>query len=203
MQMPGAGMPAGQMPGAGAPAPGGTTGQGRLPETEMSEEDMRNDINLKMGDLKNQKNAIETKGQITQNELEAVKGELVKAVFGMLEQLGVDPTSMESIQQFIQTLEQEDPDLLALFTAAFEALTGSPAAQGIAQGMVGPGAGIPTPPGLETAGQVAPPMPEDPMGPAMGANIGANPPAGLAPEAPMSPGGGPKFNNVKNAMGMM
>lgn len=159
------------------------------PGAGMSEEEMRADIGSSLSDLKNKRGAMNAQYYVSKNKIEAAKAQMIKSIFDILKDAGVDPTNMESIQAFIQQLEQEDPDLLQLFNVAFDALAGAPEMApnlGAAkQGAEMPGGEVPP---VGTA-SVMPemPLPAPPSGPLAG-----------GPGMPSGPG--EKFGNVMGAM---
>lgn len=60
--------------------------------------------------------------KINENKLQMFKADVVKKVFMTMKDLGVDLNDMESINEFLQRLGQQDPDLLVLFESAMGGL---------------------------------------------------------------------------------
>lgn len=59
---------------------------------------------------------------INQSRLEEMKTRLIQELFKLMQGLGVDPTNLESINEFLQALDQQDPDLRELFESSFNVL---------------------------------------------------------------------------------
>lgn len=157
-------------------------------------------------------------------DLDEIKKKLIKDIFDMFLEMGIDPNNPEEVNSFLMDLEQRDPDLLELFMNAFESLSG--VEKGITEGMAGegelgrqgqglgpmdgsgpnPGAGIGVeggvPQGAGMAGAAGvPPELESLMGgagpaPAPGDRLAAAP----NPTMPQSPK--KQFGNISGAMGM-
>jgi hypothetical protein len=72
-------------------------------------------------------NAVKSQAIIGQNKLKQDKFKLLQQLFAILEDKGVDVNDMESINQFLQGLAYQDPDLLALFEYAFNGALGEEA----------------------------------------------------------------------------
>ena len=172
---------------------------GGAPMDDMSEEEMRADLDSTLSDIKNKRGAVNAEFYVSKNKLEAAKGEMVKSIFDILKNVGVDPTNLESIQAFIQQLETEDPDLLQLFNMAFDALAGAPGLEPEmetgAPGMGMPGEGMSpegAPPMGTTGLEADMPLPPPPGG-------GMAPPPASPPGAGSSAVGG-QYKNLGNIM---
>lgn len=109
-------------------------------------QDFSGKLNEEMAGLDTMKQDIQAKQAISQQRLQEVKAELIQSLFEMLQGLGVDPSNIDSVRQFLQTLEAQDPDLAEIFQLAFT-------------GLVGDEAGMEQQPGMEQ-------MPGMPAGPA-------------------------------------
>ena len=104
----------------------------------------------------NKERELNSKEVINQNKIKEVKGKVIKALFNILQEIGVDASDLESINSFLSTLEETNPDLLSLFELVFTDLMPgaeqkAPAPEvgqgpGVIQGMAPPAA---TPPGVE------------------------------------------------------
>ncbi len=139
----------------------------------MASSEMKADINNDLSDLESKRGAANTQEYISQNKIESAKADLVRAIFDILKSVGVDPTDLGSIQNFINQLEQSDPDLLRLFNYAFETLTGMPEAQSdIAKAAENTSVTMPEPAMSKTPGEIpnlpgisaqASPLSESPM----------------------------------------
>lgn len=86
-------------------------------------------------DVQNKDRAINSAEIVQNNKTKQERFRLLQNLFQLMEDNGVDPTDLESIQRFLSRLQYQDPDLLALFEYAFNGLLGEE--QGPA-GPVGP-----------------------------------------------------------------
>ena len=143
--LPGGGMPAEQIPNTTAPTeplaptaptpgavppiapasdeamPAGPMSQEQVPP--MDEQAMKQDIERQLADVGNQNNALESKKIISANKLKNFKIEILKKIYSMLQDLGVDASDPNSIKEFLLSLEQQNPDLLTLFETIFDTLS--------------------------------------------------------------------------------
>lgn len=128
--LPGAPMPPG-MPGSpnpdmagGAPMPGGSPdmagGQSMATPEQMQE------LQGLLGGVQNANAQLVTKQLVDRNEISLMRKQLLGKLFELLSQAGIDPSNPESVKAFLQQLETQDPDLLAIFTAAFHDLQNGP-----------------------------------------------------------------------------
>jgi len=84
----------------------------------------KSEIDRSLRDLDERNRALNSNQIIQNNKLEQTKAQLIKSLFGMLKELGVDPTNLDSIRQFLQMLEEKDPDLAEMFQLGFNGLLG-------------------------------------------------------------------------------
>ncbi len=87
-------------------------------------EAMRQELQAGLEGVKNKERMINTKEILDANKLKEVRAELIKSMFEMLQKLGVDGSSLESINAFLDKLRNQDPDLAGLFEYAFNGLVG-------------------------------------------------------------------------------
>ena len=73
--------------------------------------------------LENRERKLNSQSLLNKNKLQEIKSSMIRAMFQILENAGVDPSNIESIRNFLQQLEQKDPDLAAIFEFAFNGLT--------------------------------------------------------------------------------
>lgn len=181
----------GDMPGA---MPGDMPGV--LPGGGMSPDDMMEDLDSSLQDVKRQEAAVNSQGYISKNKIEAAKASLVQSIFKILEDAGVDPTNIDSIQNFIKTLQENDPDLLRLFNYAFDVLSTMPDKAPEIAGNLGASADMPImpPPGVSDPLAGGPPP-----SPAEAPGVGPSTPSGpVIPTGPEGPGG--KYGNIAGMM---
>lgn len=122
------------------------------------------------------------------NQTEALRKDLVLDVFKMLKDVGVDLSNPESVREFLNKMEEENPDLYDLFVSSFEGLLGQgEGVAGVPAGAEEAVTGIPAPaveeqPAPEPMGM--PPMPGGPSNPGL---------SGMVPGGSPLPG---KFPNL-------
>jgi len=104
--------PAG-MPPEGMP-PAGMAPEGMPENAGMSEEEMRADLENRFQEIETQKNKLDADKIQYKNELNILKGEIIKDFFNMLTKIGVNPGNMEEVGEFLQMLEDKDPDFVQL-----------------------------------------------------------------------------------------
>lgn len=98
-------------------------------------QDFNGKLQEEMVGLDTMKQDIQAKQAISQQRLQEVKAELIQSLFEMLQGLGVDPSNIDSIREFLQNLERQDPDLAEIFQIAFTGLVGEEAGAEQQQGM--------------------------------------------------------------------
>ena len=85
-------------------------------------EGRRQDLMNKVKDLEGINQTVTERSKIDETRLQSTKTRLIQALFRMMKDLGVDPTSLESINEFLQALDKQDPDLRELFEVSFNTL---------------------------------------------------------------------------------
>lgn len=126
------------------------------PEPEMGGGEMRADIEKQLAGLNVAKNSLNSKRLAGNNDLEALRKEVLQSLFAAMGNIGVDVTDINSVKDFLTRLEAFDPDLFLLFEMAFSDLSGegsaqpqegAPAATNLPKmpGMPGMGASAPAP----------------------------------------------------------
>ena len=125
------------------------------PEQEAG---MRFELERMLGKIENKNTAFEEKQALSSEKLEGLKAEILKRIFGLMKDLGVDPSDLSSINEFLQKLQQQDPDLYVMFESAINSLSseGAPAGMapaGMAPAGMAPAGMAPAPgiAGMETA----------------------------------------------------
>jgi hypothetical protein len=115
------------------------------------------------------------------NQTESLRKDLVLDVFKMLKELGVNLSDPASVREYLDQMEQANPDLYDLFVSSFEGLLGQEeGAAGIPQGAQEALSGA-APISEEQSGalpQGMPPMPGAPSGPSNPGLSGMLPTAG-------------------------
>jgi len=75
-------------------------------------------LQQKFAQIQNKKGALEIQKYINKNKLTELKTKVLREIFTSLQDMGVDLTDPESIAQFLQKLESQDPQLVELFESA-------------------------------------------------------------------------------------
>ena len=148
---------------------------GGQPQVDPEQEaEMRFDLERMLGQASSKDAAFKEKQVLNSEKLEGLKSRIAKEMFSLMEDLGVDPSNLDSINEFLQKLQYQYPDLYVLFESVMVSLSPEVAAPGMeaapAPGMPGmaPALGIPgmapAPgmPGMEAApvpGMEAAPVP--------------------------------------------
>lgn len=132
----------GTMPGGGEMPPMPGTPPPSIPGQDMSSDERRSDLERKFEEILNKERSLNSKKMMSKNQMKEAKIRLLQQFYEMLKGFGVDPNDLNSISQFMQTLEEENPDLAELLMKLFDDLDPdkdvgmSPAQQGeIPQGM--------------------------------------------------------------------
>ena len=97
------------------------------PVIEQDSKAMKGELDTAFDELKNKEGALNSKRLLNKNLIKEKKADLIRSMFGIMEEAGVDLSNMESIGQFVSQLEQQDPDLAAMFEMAFTGLVGEEA----------------------------------------------------------------------------
>ena len=149
------------------PFPGLVAATGGVPSSKL----MKAELDRMIAVLNAKAKSV--KGSIAQNQQVALanKQKALGLFFDILKQAGVDPNNLQSLSEFIQKLENTDPDLAILFERAFDSLVGAPqndatpTPTSVAPVSGGPMTGGPTsgpiqvPPGISDSRNFLPPQP--------------------------------------------
>lgn len=142
--------------------------------------------------LKGKEAQLATNQALSDQQLNDMKGSIIKDLFDLMKKAGVDPSDVTQVGGFMDSLQAQDPDLYELFDFAFSNLIGQP------QGTQPPEM---MPPGMDPSMGpmgMTPSFPTDTGTPPAGAPPGMPPDAG----APPAPPTGPKdFSNLTAALG--
>ena len=121
---------------AGAPIPrGALETTGGLNMTRPSEE-MRKDILGQVDKLKNLEGSFNAKQFMNNNKMNEMREENTSSFFQLLSEMGVDPSNLSSISDFLQKLEESNPDLYVIFERAFSQLMGEASGGGPQQEVI-------------------------------------------------------------------
>ena len=163
--------PMGGMPAGAAGAPPGAPAGGQLATPAQMAE-----IKKLFGTVQNANSKLVSGSLMDRNKLTVMRKDLMMKLFDIMKQAGVDPANPLSVKSFLEQLDQQDPDLLAIFEQAFAGLSGNPMDQSGQASQVPPPGTTPPPGGA--------PSPTDLMG-------GGTPPAAPGGDMPVpaAPGG--------------
>lgn len=93
---------------------------------DSASESMRNELKASLGRLDMREKGLNTKQIINQNKINEFKVKVIQDIFKLMQENGVDPSSLESINRFLQSLEAQNPDLRELFENALNGVLGMP-----------------------------------------------------------------------------
>lgn len=112
--------PMGPVEESGMPPMGGPSGPSEpIPQ---GEEAMRADLESGLAKVTQANSTAITDQHLFANKMKQMKIEVLKQLYQTLEEMGVNAADQNSVQSFLQKLEQDDPDLLALFQMMFDTL---------------------------------------------------------------------------------
>jgi len=84
--------------------------------------EMMNDLKARFEEVQNKSRSINSMKIMHGNKKREENIRIVQELLGKMESMGVDVSDQNSINEFIQSLEQLDPDLRELFENAFNGL---------------------------------------------------------------------------------
>ena len=96
--------------------------QGAMSETMPLDPAMLEDFQSNIQGAERQRQSDEIDFKLGQKQVDDLRRSLLADLFGVLRENGVDPNDPNSIHEFTQRLEQEDPDFAALFEYALNVL---------------------------------------------------------------------------------
>ncbi len=91
--------------------------------------EMKNELERKFEQVKSQNAGLESEKISMKNRIEGIKSELLQDFYKFLQENGVDPNNLESISQFTQKLEAQDPDFVVLLEFLLNGLAPQDGAQ--------------------------------------------------------------------------
>ena len=83
--------------------------------TDMPEDAMRGELERGFEAVKTKNNAVESQRIAVGNQIKQLKMEMLQNFYKFLQDNGVDPNDLASINQFLQKLEGINPDFVTLF----------------------------------------------------------------------------------------
>lgn len=99
-----------------------------------SSESLKSDLNAKFERISMREQGLNTNKIINQNKLNEFKAKLAQDIFVLLQDSGVDLSNLESINQFLQRLDERNPDLRELFEYAISGILDAPHTQMMTSG---------------------------------------------------------------------
>ena len=85
----------------------------------MDLDQSKSDLERGFEDVHNRKRRINSEMIINNNKIEEKRQEILLSLMNMMKDLGVDMSSLESIRQFIQKMQEQNPDMARLFEISF------------------------------------------------------------------------------------
>ena len=107
---------------AEAPIADPSTLGGQQQVDPQDEAEMRFDLERMLGKVNEKDAALKERQVLDSERLEGIKSKIIKEVFSLMEDLGIDPSDLNSINEFLQKLQYQDPDLYILFESALNSL---------------------------------------------------------------------------------
>lgn len=83
---------------------------------------MRMDLDRNFEEVKAANGKVESEQIASKNRIKEMKLRLLREIYAIMQDAGVDPNDVNSIGKFLQTMEEQEPDLVELFEKAFSAL---------------------------------------------------------------------------------
>lgn len=100
--------------------------QNRASKKETGKKEKKESL---LHDIEEQKNKVEERKQEIdkrfskkEQEIEETRRKMVKNIFKLMQDVGVDPSNPKDIRSFLTELDRQNPDLLELFESAFTGL---------------------------------------------------------------------------------
>jgi len=94
--------------------------------SKVKSSERKTELEGSLDDLNNREGAINSQEVISKNKINEMKGKIIQELFKILENFGVDPSDLNSINKFLSELEKTQPDLLKLFELTFNDLIKEP-----------------------------------------------------------------------------
>jgi len=100
--------------------------QGGMPGDQPISEEQRQALLEMIKKVKGQISSFNATKFASGNKTEELRNKLLQQVFEKLQRAGVDLSSQESVSAFIMKLQQDNPELAAMFEKAMDTLLGTP-----------------------------------------------------------------------------
>ncbi len=104
-----------------------------MPNLDINKEVLKKEVKK----LQTKEGLFNADKAISKNKLENKRKELIQNLLKRMSDAGVDLGSLESINEFLQKLEQQNPDLREMFEEGFNGLMGSENAGDTSQDTIG------------------------------------------------------------------
>ncbi len=85
-------------------------------------EDAKMTLERGLEDVQSRNRTVNSNTITQDNKLEEIRVKLIQSLFSIMKESGVDGNNLESINQFLQKLQDQDPDLAEMFEVAFNNL---------------------------------------------------------------------------------
>lgn len=88
----------------------------------MSPLQMKGDLDGMYQRIKSKERQINSRKLMDTNSLRTLRAKLIQQFFEFMQEQGIDPNNLESINKFLGQLQTQDPDLFELFNLSFAGL---------------------------------------------------------------------------------
>jgi hypothetical protein len=171
-------------------------------DDDLAAEDQLEELSELMDNIEAKYREMNAEIFSSENQGESIKKELVKDVFVALQDAGIDISDADAIREFLDLLEESNPDLYEMFISAFDSLLGDKQVEGM-EGMQEAMQGEGEVPPIEEGGLTEPTADlsgsgmGEAMAPASSQDLsGMMSPPASPPEAGMDMGLSQKFPNL-------
>jgi len=90
----------------------------------MTEEEMRYNLDNKFNQVDDKIRMLKTNRAMGDIKTDKMKANVVRMLFELMIKAGVNPGDPNSVKQFFESLQQQDPDLYMLFVLGFNQIVG-------------------------------------------------------------------------------
>lgn len=96
-------------------------GQSQMDPEEKAKQEF--EINRMFDKVKEKDASFKERQQLDSKKLEGFKSKIVMEIFSLMREMGIDLSDLNSINEFLQKLQQQNPDLYIMFESAMNALS--------------------------------------------------------------------------------
>lgn len=92
-------------------SPDATSSIPEVPQTEMSQEQMRANLQGLMSKIENKYQDFNSQKFASNNKLQEQEGATLRQIFDLFESVGVDPSNVEDVRAFLDKIKANNPEL--------------------------------------------------------------------------------------------